>query len=295
MPAKGNEQAVKQIVFKPFLFFAETVFLCESRIRKGECYMELNESIITRAIIERYYAKLLDSIETDVAIVGGGPSGLIAGYLLAKAGKKTVLYERKLSIGGGMWGGGMMFNEIVVQEEAVPLLEELGVRCNRYQENYYTSDSVETVAVLTAKAVQAGLNIFNCISAEDVLMRTDKVIGLVLNWSPVEMAGLHVDPLTIRTNFVIDATGHATEVVKVVFKKVPGKLMTPTGKIEGEKSMWSDKAERLTIENTREVFPGLYVAGMAANATFGGPRMGPIFGGMLLSGKKAAQELLKRL
>jgi len=257
--------------------------------------MELNESIITRAIIERYYAKLLDSIETDVAIVGGGPAGLIAGYLLAKAGKKTVLYERKLSVGGGMWGGGMMFNEIVVQEEAVSLLEELGVRCNKYQENYYTSDSVETVAVLTAKAVQAGLTIFNCISAEDVLMRTDKVIGLVLNWSPVEMAGLHVDPLTVRSNFVIDATGHATEVVKVVYKKVPGELMTPTGKIEGEKSMWSDKAERLTIENTREVFPGLYVAGMAANATFGGPRMGPIFGGMLLSGEKVAKDLLKRL
>jgi len=59
--------------------------------------------------------------------------------------------------------------------------------------------------------------------------------------------------------------------------------------------MWSDRAETLTLENTREVFPGLYVAGMAANATFGGPRMGPIFGGMLLSGEKAAKEILKRL
>jgi ribulose 1,5-bisphosphate synthetase/thiazole synthase len=56
--------------------------------------------------------------------------------------------------------------------------------------------------------------------------------------------------------------------------------------------MWSDKAETLTLENTKEVFPGLYVAGMAANATFGGPRMGPIFGGMLLSGEKIARELL---
>jgi thiamine thiazole synthase len=81
----------------------------------------------------------------------------------------------------------------------------------------------------------------------------------------------------------------------VVQRKVPGKLMTPSGKIEGEKSMWAEKAETLTLENTREVFPGLYVAGMAANATFGGPRMGPIFGGMLLSGEKAAQELIQRL
>jgi len=33
---------------------------------------------------------------------------------------------------------------------------------------------------------------------------------------------------------------------------------------------------------------------MAANATFGGPRMGPIFGGMLLSGEKVAREILGR-
>jgi thiamine thiazole synthase len=124
------------------------------------------------------------------------------------------------------------------------------------------------------------------------MMRTNRVIGLVLTWSAVEMAGLHVDPLAVRARYVIDATGHDTGVVQ---KKVPGELKTPTGKIEGEKSMWLDKAETLTLENTREVFPGLYVAGMAANATFGGPRMGPIFGGMLLSGEKVAKEIVELL
>jgi len=257
--------------------------------------MALNEVTITKAIIDRYYAKFTDCLETEVAIVGGGPSGLVAGYYLARAGKKVVLFERKLSIGGGVWGGGMMFNEIVVQESALHILEEFGIRYRKYEENYYTSDSVEAVACLTAKSVQSGLRIFNCISAEDVMMRTDRVIGLVLNWSSVEIAGLHVDPLAVRSNFVIDATGHATEIVKVVQDKVPGTLKTPTGKIEGEKSMWSDKAESLTVENTCEVFPGLYVVGMAANATFGGPRMGPIFGGMLLSGEKSARELIGRL
>ena len=54
----------------------------------------------------------------------------------------------------------------------------------------------------------------------------------------------------------------------------------------------SEEAETLTLENTREVFPGLFVAGMSANATFGGPRMGAIFGGMLLSGRKVADLLL---
>lgn len=257
--------------------------------------MELNEVTITKAIIERYYEKLINNLETDVAIVGGGPAGLVAGYYLAKAGKKVALYERKLSIGGGMWGGGMMFNEIVVQSEALHILEEFGVRYQKYEDNYFVSDSVETVSTLTSKTVKAGVTIFNCISVEDVVMRPDRVVGLVVNWSPVEMAGLHIDPLAIRSNYVVDATGHAVEVVQVVSRKVPGKLMTPTGKIEGEQSMWADNAEKLTVENTREVFPGLYVAGMSANATFGGPRMGPIFGGMLLSGEKVAKELLAKL
>jgi len=34
---------------------------------------------------------------------------------------------------------------------------------------------------------------------------------------------------------------------------------------------------------------------MAANAFNGGPRMEPIFGGMLLSGKKAAEMIIKKL
>jgi thiamine thiazole synthase len=34
---------------------------------------------------------------------------------------------------------------------------------------------------------------------------------------------------------------------------------------------------------------------MAANNAFGGPRMGPIFGGMLRSGKKVAEILIAEL
>ncbi|MFZ5564463.1 MAG: sulfide-dependent adenosine diphosphate thiazole synthase [Thermodesulfobacteriota bacterium] len=257
--------------------------------------MELNEVTISRAIIDRFFEKLSASLEADVAIVGGGPSGLVAGYFLAKAGRKVVMYERKLSIGGGMWGGAMLFNEIVVQKSALHVLDEMGVRHRPYVEDYHTADAVEAISTLTSRAVKAGLTIFNCVSVEDVMIRPDRIVGLVLNWSPVEMAGLHVDPLAMRAKFVVDATGHATEVVRVVERKVPGTLVTDSGKIEGEKSMWSERAESLTLENTREVYPGLYVAGMAGNATFGGPRMGAIFGGMLLSGEKVAAEILERL
>jgi len=55
------------------------------------------------------------------------------------------------------------------------------------------------------------------------------------------------------------------------------------------------EAERLVVEKTGEVCPGLYVAGMAVAALHGTPRMEPIFGGMLLSGEKAAKLITERL
>jgi thiamine thiazole synthase len=109
------------------------------------------------------------------------------------------------------------------------------------------------------------------------------------------MSGLHVDPITVRSKAVVDATGHPCEVVKVVENKVGPELHTKTGRIMGEKSMWADRAESVILENVGEVYPGLYVTGMAANAVHGSPRMGPIFGGMLLSGEKVAQILIEKL
>ena len=50
--------------------------------------MKLDEVTITKAIVERYFERLMDNLDIDVAIVGGGPSGLVAGYFLAKAGHR---------------------------------------------------------------------------------------------------------------------------------------------------------------------------------------------------------------
>ncbi len=253
--------------------------------------MELDEILITRAIIERYTEKLLNNLDVDVAIVGGGPSGLTPAWLLAKQGWKVAVFERKLSIGGGM-----MFNEIVFQEEARSLLEELGIRLKPSFPGYYTADAIEAVCTLASQTVKAGAAIFNCISAEDVMVRENRVCGLVLSWTAVEMAGLHVDPLTIRAKCVVDATGHDIEVIKVFLRKnQPATLSTPSGGIGGERSMWAEVGERETVAHTKEIYPGLFVSGMAVTATHGANRMGPVFGGMFLSGKKVAGLIHERL
>jgi len=262
--------------------------------KKVAGHQPLDDVVISRAIIQEFTKDFVDSLESDVAIAGAGPAGMIAGYYLARAGKKVVIFERKLAVGGGMWGGGMMYNRCVFQEASKPILDEIGVRMKKWDTGYYVTDSLETVSTLCAAAVKAGARIFNCISAEDVMIRGERVTGVVLNWSAVSIAHLHVDPLSARAGHVVDATGHDAEVAKIVVRKIGKKLFTETGELMGEQSMWAEVGEKTIVENTKEIYPGLYVAGMASNAVFGGPRMGPIFGGMLLSGKRVAELIVGR-
>lgn len=256
----------------------------------------MDEVTISRAIIESFSREFLDAMDVDVAVAGAGPSGMMAAYDLASAGFKTVVFEKNLRLGGGMPGGGMMFNRIVLQEEGKQILGDLNVRMQEFSDGYYTADALEAMSVIAVRAIQAGTKVFNLISVEDVMIREEnRITGLVLNWTAVSMAGLHVDPLAAKARVVIDATGHECEVARIVERKIGAYLRTPTGRIMGEKSMWAERGETEIIENTREVYPGLVVAGMAANAVCGSPRMGAIFGGMLISGKRAARVAIEML
>ncbi|HEX9654316.1 MAG TPA: sulfide-dependent adenosine diphosphate thiazole synthase [bacterium] len=257
--------------------------------------MPLDEIKISEVIIKRFFDKLSDSLQCDVAIVGGGPAGLTAAYFLAKNGKHVILFERKASLGGGMWGGGMMFNEIVVQEEGKQLLDEFGIRAVEALDGYYCADSVAATSTICSKAAKASAKIFNLISVEDVMLVNERVTGLVINWSAVHLAKLPVDPLTIRSKYVVDATGHAAEIAHLIQMKSGCRLNTASGQIIGERPMWADVGERSILENTKEFFPGVFAAGLCCNVVFGGPRMGPIFGGMLLSGKKVARLIIQQL
>lgn len=255
--------------------------------------MELDERMISKAIIERYMEKLLANLESDCVIVGGGPAGLVCGYFLAKEGFRVSLFDKRLSVGGGMWGGAMMFNEIVVQEEGRAILDEFDIGYRSYTGDYYTADSIEAITTLVSKTVKAGVTIFNGVEVEDVVLKQRdgayRVEGVVVNWSTVNMARLPVDPLVISAEFTVDATGHDALVASTLVRKAGITIDSPTGTVPGEMPMWAQVGEKGTVDCTKEVFRGFVVCGMAANAVGGAHRMGPIFGGMLNSGRKAAE------
>ena len=52
--------------------------------------VKISEIVVSEAIIKTYADRLLSSLATDVAIVGGGPAGLMASYCLAKNGIKAM-------------------------------------------------------------------------------------------------------------------------------------------------------------------------------------------------------------
>ncbi len=253
------------------------------------------EEIITGAITRKFFAKFQECLSVDVAVVGAGPSGLVAAHDLACTGKKVVLFERKLAPGGGIWGGGMLFNEVVVQADALDILKDFGVRSEAAEEGYYTCDAVELASGLIFKARQAGAVILNAVSVEDIVVKEGRVGGVVILWTPVARLDMHVDPLVVTARAVLDGTGHPGEVMSKACKKAGLHLDTPTGGVMGERPMWMERGEASTVENTKCFYPGLYASGMAANNACGGFRMGPIFGGMLKSGRKIARLILDDL
>jgi thiamine thiazole synthase len=251
----------------------------------------ITETSISKAIVDSYHQKLFCQISSDVVIVGAGPSGLTAALYLASTGKKVTILEKRLAPGGGVWGGAMGMNAVVVQQDALPILDTARVRHGFGQEGLYRVDAAELACALCLEAIRRGATLLSLVTLEDVCVHRDRVTGVVVNRTG--LAGvLPVDPLVLTAAVVIDATGHEA----VVVERLRNLGLVPPGAEQsraGEGPMNAAAGETFVVDRVTEVYPGVWVTGMAVSATFGGPRMGPIFGGMLLSGKRVAELIRK--
>jgi thiazole biosynthesis enzyme len=250
---------------------------------------------VSKAIVNSFLQQFDEYVNSDVIIVGGGPSGLIAGRELGKAGVKVLIIDRNNYLGGGFWVGGYFMNKLTLRAPAQEVLDELGVPYSMANEGLYVADAPHACAKLIGATCDAGAKFFSLTYMEDLIVHeNNRVAGVVVNWSPIlhlprEVALL--DPIPLEARVVIDATGHEACAARKLEQR--GLL-----ELKGEGALWIEKSEDAVVENTCEIYPGLIVAGMAVANAFGLPRMGPTFGGMLLSGKKAAEvalEVLRKL
>ncbi len=250
------------------------------------------EKEVTRAISQSFRDGFDEYTESDVIVVGGGPSGLMTGKELAEKGIKVLILEANNYLGGGFWLGGYLMNKVTVREPAQKVLDELEVPYEEGGKSIYVADGPHACSKLIGAACDAGVKILNMTRFEDVVLREEnRVGGAVINWSPIDALPREitcVDPVGIESKYVVDATGHDAEVVSKMEER--GLLET-----SGYGGMWVDKSEDLVVEHTDLVHPGLVVAGMAVSTTYGLPRMGPTFGAMLHSGKKAAEVIEEEL
>ncbi|MEM4729196.1 MAG: sulfide-dependent adenosine diphosphate thiazole synthase [Thermoplasmata archaeon] len=249
-------------------------------------FAPVGEKEVSRAIVGEFMKELLEYLESDVVVIGGGPSGLMAGRELSRRGVKTVLFESNNYLGGGFWIGGYLMNKLTFRAPAQRILEELGVPFREAEKGLFVSDGPHTCSRLIAAACDAGLKIVNMTKFDDVVLRErNRVAGAVVNWTPVGAMPRQitcVDPIGVECRVLIDASGHDAVVVRALENR--GLLKAP-----GYGAMWVERSEDLIVKYTKEIHPGLVVTGMAVSTAFGLPRMGPTFGGMLLSGEKAAR------
>ena len=253
--------------------------------RPNKIFADVREVEITKAIADEFHSVLIDRAESDVIIIGAGPAGLTAGRELSTMGFKVLIVEQNNYLGGGYWLGGYMMNPVTVREPAQKIWDELGIPYKKVSEGLYLTPGPHAVSKLIAGACDSGVKFLNLTKFDDLVLKNGRVSGVVVNWMPVSALPRNitcVDPIAFESKMVIDASGHDSVAVKRLVDRnlVEWKGMNP---------MWVENGEEHVVEKTGEIFPGLVIAGMSVTETHGLARMGPTFGSMLFSGKKAAE------
>jgi len=248
-------------------------------------FTEVREVDITKAIANEFHSVLIDRAESDVIIIGAGPAGLTAGRELSTMGFKVLIIEQNNYLGGGYWLGGYMMNPVTVREPAQKIWDELGIPYKKVGNGLYLTPGPHAVSKLIAATCDAGVKFLNLTKFDDLVLKNGRVEGIVVNWMPVSALPRNitcVDPVAFESKMIIDASGHDSVAVKRLVDRnlIEWKGMNP---------MYVNEGEEHVVEKTGEVYPGLVAAGMSVTETYGLARMGPTFGSMLFSGKKAAE------
>lgn len=259
-------------------------------------FAPVREADVSRAMTSRYFKDLWDFAEADVVIVGAGSSGLSCAYELTKRPDiKVAIIEQNVSPGGGAWLGGQLFSGMVVRKPAHEFLAEIGVAFEDEGDYVVVKHSALVTSTLLARVIAApNVKLFNATAVEDLIVRdTEKrgkhVAGVVTNWALVTMnhdTQSCMDPNVIESKVVVSSTGHDGPMGATGIARLKDIGMAPAHPGMGALDM--NTAEDAIVDGTSEVVSGMIFCGMEVAEITGAPRMGPTFGAMFESGRKAA-------
>lgn len=260
-------------------------------------FAPVKESDVSREMTTRYMKDMVDFADTDVIIVGAGPSGLSCAYELSKHKDiKVAIIEASVAPGGGGWVGGQLFSSMIVRKPAHEFLKELEIPFDEKENYVVVEHAALTTATLISKIIKNGVKLFNATSVEDLIVRDGVVSGVVTNWALVTKAhGTQscMDPQVMEAKVVVSSCGHDGPFGATGVRRL--KELGMVDNVPGMKALDMNASEDAVVRQTREIVPGMIVTGMEVAEVDGTARMGPTFGAMLLSGRRAAHLALKKL
>ncbi|KAL1206506.1 Thiamine thiazole synthase [Cardamine amara subsp. amara] len=258
----------------------------------------IKESIVSREMTRRYMTDMITYAETDVVVVGAGSAGLSCAYEISKnPNVQVAIIEQSVSPGGGAWLGGQLFSAMIVRKPAHLFLDEIGVAYDE-KDNYVVVKhaALFTSTIMSKLLARPNVKLFNAVAAEDLIVKGNRVGGVVTNWALVSMnhdTQSCMDPNVMEAKIVVSSCGHDGPFGATGVKRL--KSIGLIDHVPGMKALDMNTAEDAIVRLTREVVPGMIVTGMEVAEIDGAPRMGPTFGAMMISGQKAGHLALKAL
>ncbi len=194
----------------------------------------------------------IDTVSTDVLIIGGGPSGLAASIHLADIlkqrgqSKKILLIEKGRSIGSHILSGAIIkpsvfkellpevdlseipFNAKVTKDKTILLSEKSSIALPfhlPYMSNSgnYTASLGQICRYLAQKAEEKGVEIYTGFAVDEILYKDGKVIGAKTKDTGLDHLGNQLENFqagtSIEAKLTIFAEGTRGSLTKMLIKK----------------------------------------------------------------------------
>jgi len=194
----------------------------------------------------------IDTVSTDVLIIGGGPSGLAASIHLADIlkqrgqSKKILLIEKGRSIGSHILSGAIIkpsvfkellpevdlseipFNAKVTKDSTILLSEKSSIALPfhlPYMSNSgnYTASLGQICRYLAQKAEEKGVEIYTGFAVDEILYKDGKVIGAKTKDTGLDHLGNQLENFQVGTSIeaklTIFAEGTRGSLTKMLIKK----------------------------------------------------------------------------